>query len=140
MNSHNHGSAPGQAPGALMADVLSGVGRLVQGEIALAKAEATERLQTARRATGQIAAAAMLGFAATNVLAAAAVAAAMALGLSLLWATVTVGAGLLLLALGFAQHAMRLISDAGAPSKRAAQSIRRDFETLQTMVKSDATA
>jgi Putative Actinobacterial Holin-X, holin superfamily III len=140
MSNPNLDTASGRDPGALIAEVLSGVSRLVQGEVALAKAEATERLQTARRATVQVFAAMMLGFAATNVLAAALVVAAMALGLSLLWAAVVVGAVLLLLALGFAQHASRLIGDASAPPRRAAQSIRRDLETLQTMVKPDATA
>jgi hypothetical protein len=122
----------------MMADVLAGISRLVQGEIALAKAEAAERLRSAKRAVVQIVVAVVLGIAAFNVLTAAAVAAAVALGLSPLWASLAVGAILLLLAFGFAQYAGRLLRDASAPPRRTASSVRRDVETLQTMVKSDA--
>lgn len=140
MTTHRHDAAPGQGPGAIMADMLSSVSRLVQGEVALAKAEAAERLQSARQGIVQITVAVLLGITATNVLAATAVAAVMAMGLSLLWALLIVGSILLLFALGFAQQAARLMREAGAPPRRTARSLRRDVETLQTMVKPDATA
>jgi hypothetical protein len=140
MTGQDHAHVPGQGPGTLIADVLAGVSRLVQGELALARAEATERLQSAKQAVVQVVVAAVLGITAINLLAAGAVAALVAFGMSTLWASVTVGVVLLLLALGFAQHAARLLRAAGEPPRRAAASLRRDVEILQTMVKPDATA
>jgi cytochrome c biogenesis protein CcdA len=132
---------PGRAPGAgrMMADVLAGVSRLVRGELALARAEVAERLDAVRQSVVQVVIAVVLGITAINVLAGAAVAAAVALGLTPIWAAVIVGGILLILALGFAQHAARLLRDAGALPKRTAASVKRDVETLQTMVKPDAT-
>lgn len=138
--SEANGSGAGQGPGALLAQVLAGVSRLVQGELALARAEAAERLGVLRQSLVQLAIAAVLGIAAINLLAGAAVAAAVALGLHPALAAVTVGGVLLLLALGFAQYAARLIRDAGTLPRRSAASIRRDVETLQTMVRRDATS
>ncbi len=135
-------AAPGSGstgPGAMMADVVAGIGRLVQGELALARAEAAERLQSAKQAVIQVGVAVVLGITAINVLAAAAVAGVVALGLSPIWASVLVGGALLVLALGFAQTAARLLREAGALPKRSAASVRRDVETLQTMVRRDAT-
>lgn len=129
----------GPGPGAMMADVLAGIARLVQGELALARAEAAERLRAARQAVVQVAVAVMLGITAINVLAVAAVAGVVALGLTPPWASVVVGGVLLLLALGFAQQAARLLRDAAATPTRSAVSMKRDVETLQTMVRSDAT-
>lgn len=140
MTGRDTNSAPGTGPGAAMADVLAGVSRLVQGEVALAKAEVADRLRSAKRAAVQLAVAVVLGIGAINVLAWAAVAAIVELGLSPLWASVAVGAVILLLALGFAQHANRLIRDAGAAPRRSAASVRRDVQTLQTMVRPDATS
>ncbi len=144
MTDPDHGRAadqgPGQSPGAMMADVLAGVTRLVQGELALARAEAAERLNAVRQSVIQVVIAVVLGITAINVLAGAAVAAAVALGLTPIWAAVAVGGVLLLLALGFAQHAAGLLRAAAALPKRSAASVKRDVETLQTMVRSDATA
>ncbi len=135
----DNGRAAGQGPGAMMADVLAGVTRLVQGELALARAEAAERLNAVRQSVIQVVIAVVLGITAINVLAGAAVAAAVALGLSPIWAAVVVGGILLLLALGFAQQAARLLRQAGEMPKRSAASVKRDVETLQTMVRRDAT-
>jgi hypothetical protein len=125
--------------GAMMADVLSGVARLVQGELALARAEATERLTAMQRSVVQGAIAVVLGITAINALAGAAVALGVSLGLSAVWASALVGGALLLLALGFAQHAARLLRDASSLPRRSAASVKRDMETLQTMVRRDAT-
>lgn len=135
----DHPGAP-EAPGrgALIADVLAGISRLVQGEMALARAEAAERLSDLRRSVVQIAVAAILGITAINVLAGAAVAVAVLLGLPPLWATLLVGAVLLLLAFGFAQHAASLMRDAGKAPVRSADSVKRDLEVIQTMVRRDA--
>ena len=133
------GRPAGNGPGAMMADVLAGITRLVQGELALARAEAAERLNSVRQSVVQAVIAAVLGITAINVLAGAAVGAAVAVGLSPIWAAVVVGGILLLLAFAFAQHAARLLRDAGAAPKRSAASVKRDVETLQAMVRRDAT-
>lgn len=140
MTGTENGKDAGRGPGAMMADVLAGISRLVQGELALARAEAAERLDSARQAVIKVAIAVVLGITAINVLAGAAVAGLVALGLAPLWASSLVGGVLLLLALGFSQQAARLLRGAGSRPKRSGASIKRDVETLQTMVKRDATA
>ena len=122
----------------MLADVLAKVTRLVQGELALARAEAAERLEALRRALAQLLVAAVLGITAINLLAAAAVAAVARLGLGPSWASVVVGGIVLLLALGVARQASRLLREAGKAPGRSAASIKRDVETLQTMVRRDA--
>jgi hypothetical protein len=139
MTDRESGHAAGQGIGAMMADVLAGVTRLVQGELALARAEAAERLNAVRESVIHIVIAVLLGITAINVLAGAAVAAAVTLGLPPIWAAVVVGGILLLLALGIAQQAARLLREAGALPKRSVASVKRDVETLQTMVRRDAT-
>jgi protein-S-isoprenylcysteine O-methyltransferase Ste14 len=138
MTGPDSAGGPARGPGALMADVLAGIARLVRGEIALARAEAGLRLQAARQAIVQAVIAVVLGLTALNVLAAAAVAAVMALGLTPGWASLAVGGVLLALALVLAQRASRQMRAAGTTPSRAADNVRRDMETLQTMVKSDA--
>ena len=122
----------------MLADVLAKVTRLVQGELALARAEAAERLEALRRALVQLLVAAVLGITAINFLAAAVVAAVARLGLGPSWASVVVGGIVLLLALGVARQASRLLREAGMAPGRSAASIKRDVETLQTMVRRDA--
>jgi uncharacterized membrane protein YeiB len=140
MTDRDHGPASAQGPGALMADVLAGVSRLVQGELALARAEAAERLQSAKKSVLQGVVAVVLGVTAINLLAAALVATIVAMGLSPIWASLLVGVVLLLVALASAQKAVRLLRDAGKAPRRTAASVRRDVETLQTMVRRDATS
>lgn len=139
MTGTENGQTPEKRPGALLADVLAGMTRLVQGELALARAEAAERLDAGRRAALQVAVAVVLGITAINLLAAAAVAAVARLGLGPAWASVVVGGIVLLLALGIAGQAVRLLREAARGPGRSAASIRRDIETLQTMVRRDAT-
>lgn len=139
MTARDDNRPPGHGPGAMMADVLSGIARLVQGELALARAEAAERLTAARQSVVHVIIAAVLGITAANLLAAAVVAGLVEMGLAPIWASALVGAVLLLFALGFSQQAARLLRDLGTLPKRSATSIKRDVETLQTMVKRDAT-
>ena len=129
-----------RSAGPMLADVLGGVARLVQGELALARAEAAERLDAVRQSVIQGALAVVLGIVALNVLAGAAIAGLVALGVSPIWAPVLVGGLLLVLCLAFAQHAARLLRDAGTLPRRSAASVKRDVETLQTLVRRDATS
>lgn len=138
MTNPESGQKAAQGTGAMMAEVLAGVSRLVQGELALARAEATERLDAARQSIMYVVIAVVLGITAVNVLSGAAVAGAVGLGLPPIWAAVLVGGVLLLLALGFAQQAAHLLREASAAPKRSAASVKRDVETLQTMVRRDA--
>lgn len=137
MSDTDHSATGG--PGAMMADVLAGVSRLVQGELALVRAEVAERLQSARSAVVQACVALVLGITAINLLAAALVAFAIAMGLPPIWATVLTGGLLLLLAFGFAQAAAGRLRDAGSLPKRSAASVKRDVQVLKQAVNSDAT-
>ncbi len=140
MTDPENGPANSQGPGGMLADVLAGITRLVQGELALAQAEAAERLQSMRQAAVQALIAVVLGIAAINLLAVAAVAVAVALGLGPICPSALVGGVLLLLALGFAQQTLRLLRDAARQPGRSGASIRRDVETFQTLVRRDAPA
>ncbi|TAG31420.1 MAG: phage holin family protein [Rhodobacterales bacterium] len=140
MTERLQGTDPDRGTAGLFADVLSGVSRLVQGELELARAEATERLHRLRRSAVQCAVALVLGITSVNVLAGAAVAAIVALGLSPTWASVTVGGVLLLIALGFAQHAAQLMRDVGTLPRRSSASLKRDVEILSSGVRSDGQA
>ena len=124
-------------PSTMIADALAGVYRLVQGELALARAEAMQRVHLAREAVVHLAIAVLLGIVALNVLAGAAVAGLVAAGLGPVWSALLVGGVLGLLALGYAQYAARLGRDVGAPPRESAASLKRDLETIQTMVKND---
>ncbi len=136
----SEGTGADRNPASMMADVLAGVARLVQGELALARAEAAERLRWVQQAAVQGAVAVVLAITAINVLAAAAVAGVVALGLSPTWASVVVGGVLLLLAFGFAQHAARLMRDASSLPRRSGASVKRDVETLQSLVRRNGPA
>lgn len=88
----------------LFAEVITGVSRLVRGEIALAKAEMQVTLRQTARAAAQIALAGILALVGLNVLAGAAVAALVAAGLAPVWSALVVGLAFVLLALGYLQH------------------------------------
>lgn len=135
MNTQRH---PDQAPGGLMADMLAGVMRLVQGEIALLRAETRRRALSAQSALILVLMAVVLGITALNVLADAAVTAVAAMGLAPHWATLVVGVVLALVAVGVARAALSALHSAATGPLRAAQSVARDVETLQSMVKKDA--
>ena len=91
------------APAELLGDVVSGIARLIRGELALTRTEARRRLGDATACLGKLVVAALLGITALNVLAGAAVAGLIALGLSPLWAGLAVGVGLLLVVFALAQ-------------------------------------
>ncbi len=137
MNAQRH---PEQAPGGLMADMLTGVMRLVQGEIALLRAETRQRVQSAQTALILVLVAVVLGITGLNVLAGAAVTAVVATGLAPHWATLVVGAVLALAAFIAARAALAAVHSATTGPVRTAQSVARDVETLQSMVKPNATA
>ena len=124
----------------LLSDLVSGLSRLVRGEIALAQAEAKRSLHDMLGALIAALVAVVLIITALNVLAAAAVAGFVALGLSPVWASVIVGVVLVIVALILVQYARRQISPSNLAPKRSIRNLQRDAETLKTMVKPGATA
>jgi cytochrome c biogenesis protein CcdA len=125
-------------PADLLGQILIGFGRLVQGEVALARAEVKRSLRDAAKAMVAMALAAILGITALNVLSGALVAWLVHLGLSPAWGSVVVGAGLLLAALGIVQYARHLLAPENLSPSRSFNNLRRDAETLKSMVTSDA--
>lgn len=124
----------------LVADLLSGLSRLVRGEIALARAEVARGLRAAVGALVAIGVAAILGLTALNVLAGAAVAALVAAGLSAVWAGVLVGFGLLVVAMVLLGQARGRLRPANLAPRRSMINLRRDGETLKSMVAQHAAA
>jgi Putative Actinobacterial Holin-X, holin superfamily III len=129
-----------QAASDLVADLLSGLSRLVRGEIALARAEATRSLKDAAGALIAAVIAAILGITALNVLAGAAVAGLVSLGLSTVWASFAVGAVLLAVTIGLLLFARQRLSPENLAPTRSMTNLRRDAETLKAMVTPGATA
>lgn len=121
--------------GALLSDVVTGFGRLVRGELMLAKAEATEGLRTAAAGLVKIAVAAIAALVGLNVLAGAAVAALAATGLGPAWAAVIVGLALCALALGLALAGRAALRLRGIWPDRALRGLRQDAEVVQAGLK-----
>lgn len=130
----------GDNPASLFGDVLLGFTRLVKGELALARAEAERSLRDAAKALGIMAMAAILGITALTVLSGAMVAGLVGLGMPLHWAAVVVGVGLIAVAAGLVYYALHLLKPANLAPNRSFQNLRRDAETLKTMVTPGATA
>lgn len=128
------------APASLLADVVSGMARLVRGELALARAEAKRSLKDASSAIAKLVIAAIAGITACNVLAGAAVAALVGAGWSPALASVAVGAALLLLAYILVQFALSQLKPSNLAPKRMMANLRQDAETLKSMVVTDATS
>lgn len=118
----------------LILEVFSALGRLVQGEIALAKAEARQSLQDVVRAVIKLLVAAILAIGGLNLLAGAAVQGLIATGLKPVWAYLAVGGGLLALALILALLASQQFKRAKLAPARRLDRMRRGAETLKTMV------
>lgn len=130
--------ADGENSADLVGQVLVGFGRLVQGELALAQAEAKRGLRDVAKALAIAALAGIFGITALNALSVAAVAALVHLGLSPAWASVTVGLGLLVIGAGLMLYARHLLTPANLAPNRSFQNLRRDAETLKTVVTPNA--
>lgn len=116
---------------ALLSEVFSTLGRLVQGELKLAKAEATEGIKHAVGGLVKIVLAAIIALVGLNVLAGAAVAALAATGLGPAWAAVIVGVALCALALILAMAGRAALKLRGLWPDRALRGVRRDAEAVQ---------
>lgn len=119
-------------PASLLAEAAAGVGRLVKGELQLARAEATVALRRAGGGLVKAALALVLGLVGLNALAGAAVAGLVAAGLGaaaagLIVALVLIGAAVFL-ALS-ARAALRL---QGLIPDRALRGLRQDVRAVQS--------
>ena len=132
-------SSAGETPASLLGDVLLGFTRLVKGELALARAEAERGLRDAAKAAGVLAMAAILLITALNVLSGAVVAGLVRLGLAPHWAAVITGFGLIAVAAALIYYAKHLLTVANLAPNRSVQNLRRDAETLKSMVAPGAT-
>lgn len=134
-------SAPHQSGsgsmGAILAEVLTGATRLVRGEIALARAEVSQKLRSAASALVQFGIAVVLGITAVNLLAGAGVAALVAMGWSTIAASLVMGLGLLILCYTFVRLALYRLSAAHLKQSRSLSNFGRDAAALKSMVKSD---
>ena len=119
----------------LLSDVAAGVGRLVQGELRLARVEAAEGLKTAGAGLVKIGVAAIVGLVGLNVLAGAAVAALAATGFGPAWSALLVGVVLCLVALGLALAGRAALRLRGIWPDRALRGLRRDAEAVQQGLK-----
>ncbi|HLQ18062.1 MAG TPA: phage holin family protein [Tabrizicola sp.] len=115
----------------LLNDVVAGLGRLLRGELMLAKAEATEGLKSAAAGLVKIGIAAIVALVGLNVLAGAAVAALAATGLGPAWAAVIVGVALLVVALVLALSGRAALTLRGLWPDRATRGLRRDAEAVR---------
>lgn len=132
--------AGGETSAGLVGDVLIGFSRLVQGEIALARAEAERGLRDITKAVAFVVVAAILAITALNVLSGAAIAGLVALGLTPVWATLAVGIGLAVLAYALLQYALTLMKPSNLAPKRSFANLRRDADALKSMVTPHATS
>lgn len=128
-----------EAPGMVeqVSQVFAGVGRLVQGELRLARAEVAQGLRGMVGGIVKLAVAGIVALVALNILAGAAVAGLAATGLGPAWAALVVGLVLALVALGLAmagRAALRL--DALRPD-RALRGLRRDADAVKSGLKSE---
>ena len=115
----------------LLSDVAVGLGRLVKGELMLAKAEAVEGAKAAVGGLVKIAIAALLALVALNVLAGAAVAALAETGLGPGWAALLVGLVLIGIAVALALAGKSALTLRGLWPDRALRGVRRDAEAVR---------
>lgn len=116
---------------ALISDIMTRITHLLRGEIDLARAEMEENIKRAAVAVGLLAGAAVVGFTALHVLAAALVAAIAEMGLAGGWAALIVGVIFLIIAVIFAQIARRDFKTVSFAPRRSIRSVRRDATTVK---------
>jgi hypothetical protein len=133
--------SPEHDPGVagLFSDVLSGVGRLVQGELRLARAEAADSLRSVGSGLAKLAGAVVVALVGLNVLAGAAIAALIEAGFGPVGAAVAVGVVLALVALLLALAGRSALQLRGKKPRRFLDGLRRDAQAVQTGLKQEGT-
>jgi hypothetical protein len=115
----------------LLSEVTTALGRLVRGELMLARIEATEGLKAAGSGLVKIGIAAVLGLVGLNVLAGAAVAGLAETGLGPAWAAVIVGVVLCLVAVGLVWAGKAALKLRSILPNRAMRGLQRDAEAVR---------
>jgi hypothetical protein len=134
MAEYPHDASDERAGGtaSLLSEVIAGLGRLVQGELALARAEATENVKAAGAGIAKVAVGLVVGLVGLNVLAGAVVAGLAATGLGPAWAAVIVGGVLCGLALALVVAGKAALRLRGLWPDRTLRGLRRDAEAVQS--------
>jgi Putative Actinobacterial Holin-X, holin superfamily III len=115
----------------VMSDVIASLGRLVQGELALARAEAAENVKAAGAGVAKVAVAAVVGLVGLNVLAGAAVAGLAHAGLGPAWAAVIIGGVLCAVSLVLAVSGKAALSLRRLWPDRTLRGLRQDAGAVQ---------
>jgi hypothetical protein len=115
----------------ILSDVIASLGRLVRGELRLARAEAAEGVKAATMGLVKIAVAAILALVGLNVLAGAAVAGLAEAGVGPAWAAVIVGVGLCLIAVGLGLAGKAALTLKGVWPDRAVRGVGRDVAAVR---------
>lgn len=110
----------------LLGDLLSQTTELFRKEIQLFRAEMNEKANQVGIAVGAIAAAAVIGIVALNVLVAALVAALTEAGIPAIWAAVIVGGALAILAFVMANRGISSLKASHLAPQRTARAASRD--------------
>lgn len=133
MRDHSADQANAADPGlaGLLSQVVSGVGRLVQGELRLARAEAADSLRSVTSGLAKLAGAAVVALVGLNVLAGAAVGALAQAGLGPVWAALAVGGLMMLAALGLAAAGRSGLRLRGRKPGRVLRGLGRDAAAVR---------
>ena len=129
--------SPARGTSVLFSDVLSGMDRLLRGEVALAKAEVRQNLRAARQAAVQLVLAVVFGVIALNLLAGAAVAGLVAAGLSPGAAGLTLGVALLLIAYGCLHWGLSRLDPSSLQPARTFQNLGKDLASFKSTAQSE---
>ncbi|WP_284164734.1 phage holin family protein [Frigidibacter sp. SD6-1] len=125
--------------GTLLGDAVHYLGRLVRGELALAKAEVRESIRTAITGLILVVAAVVIALSALNVLSAALVSALVAQGLAPVWAAVAVAVLLCVIAMIFGWLGVNALKPASLMPRETAENVRRDVKAIKESLDHDPT-
>ena len=123
---------PARGAAVLFSDVLTGMDRLLRGEVALVKAEVRQNLRAVRQAAVQMVVAVVFGAIALNLLAGAAVAALVSAGLTPGAAALTLGTALLVIAYGCLRWGLWLLDPARLQPNRTFHNLGKDLASFKS--------
>lgn len=123
--------------GALVTDALQHLSKLLRGEIALAKAEAGEKLRGIARGATLVAGAVIFALIALFALTFAGIAGLIEAGWSAPIAALAVGLGLAVIAAVLCWAGINALKPRNLAPERTIRSVRRDAETLKEVMKDD---
>ena len=121
----------------LVTDAFAQATQLLQGEVALARAEIADNIRKAVAGVICLAGAAVLLGIALNLLVGALVAVLIANGVSPAASALAVGAVILVIALGLVQFGLSALKGTSLSPSRTMRRVKRDAETLMETMKND---